>query len=280
MSQPLPRPLAGRVALVTGASRGIGAAIAQRFAAEGAKVALLARTRNASSPGAESLQTTVDAIARDGGQALALQVDLTSADERARAIAHSREALGPIDILVNNAALADGATIEELRQTYEVNVLAPLDLAQQLVPGMRERGAGWILNIGSVGSQLPDPPFDDFHREATDAWLHYAASKAALDRLTRGLAAVHESSNIAVHLLAPTGLVITSRLVEAWGRERTAALEARGEGVERVEAMAEAALALCGEPASQQTGLHVACGALLEERGITVRSLTGAPLES
>lgn len=270
--------LAGRVALVTGASRGIGAAIARRFAAEGAAVALVARTLDEVGSNSETLRATADAIARAGGRAQPIRADLARAADRERAVERAVEALGPIDVLVNNAARADGETLAELRETYEVNAIAPLDLARRVLPSMREHGEGWILNIGSAAAQRPEPPYSEFHRTASEAWLHYAATKAALDRLTSGLAALHCDANIAVNGLTPRGVVVTSRLIEEWGSERIAQLESQSHAVETVEAMAEAALALCSVSARDVTGRNAVCSTLLEELGREVRGLDGQPL--
>src|SRR3954471_14167130 len=148
------RACAGRVALVTGASRGLGAAIAARLAEEGARVAVSARTLEHDDRFEGSLRETVEAIVAAGGEAVAVQCDLSSADDRRRMIAETESALGPIDILVNNAAVTflqpfAEFTEKKFRLMFEVQVSAAFELAQLVVPSMRERGAGWILNISS-----------------------------------------------------------------------------------------------------------------------------------
>src|SRR6478609_5522092 len=150
--------LAGRVALVTGASRGIGAAIASRFAAEGAAVAIVARSLEPGSGGhlAGSLRETADAIAEAGGTAIPIVADLSDpACDRAAIVAAAEAALGPVDVLVNNAAACFYLSIDEtserrLRVAYEVNVITPYLLTKAVVPAMRERGGGWILNLTSA----------------------------------------------------------------------------------------------------------------------------------
>src|SRR5450432_818556 len=124
--------LAGRVALVTGASRGIGAAIARRFAAEGAAVAITARTLepDSSSPLEGSLQETLAILESFGGKATVVAADLSDAESRARIVPEVEKALGPIDVLVNNAAAAIYMPNAEIplkrrRLTFEINVHAP-----------------------------------------------------------------------------------------------------------------------------------------------------------
>jgi citronellol/citronellal dehydrogenase len=146
------------VAIVTGASRGIGAAIARRLAAEGARVALVARSLEPGSGGhlAGSLREIAAGIAEHGGVAEPIVADLSDpACDRAAIVADTEAALGPVDILVNNAAACFYLSIDEtserrLRVAYEVNVITPYLLTKAVVPGMRERGEGWIVNITSA----------------------------------------------------------------------------------------------------------------------------------
>ena len=156
--------LAGRTALVTGASRGIGMAIAERFAAEGATVAVTARTvEPGTSPFEGSLEETVERITKDGGHAVAIAADLSRPEERERLIQETEAVIGPIDILVNNAAVTFFTPIADFapkRQQlmFEVQVYAPMDLAQRVLPGMAAAGQGWILNISSGASRHPSLP--------------------------------------------------------------------------------------------------------------------------
>ena len=158
--------LAGRTALVTGASRGIGKAIAERFAAEGAMVAVTARTVEPGTSQFEgSLEETVLAVTKDGGHAVAIAADLSRPEERERLIQETEAVIGPIDILVNNAAVTFFSPIADFapkrRQLmFEVQVYAPMDLAQRVLPGMAEAGQGWILNISSGASRHPSLPPD------------------------------------------------------------------------------------------------------------------------
>src|SRR5579859_3539606 len=158
----------GKVALVTGASRGLGKAIARRLAAEGAMVGITARTMDPDPKYQGSLSQTRDEIAAAGGSVIAIQADLSQSGERERLFAELVETLGAPDILVNNAAVTflrplDAFPERRARLMVEMHVLAPMHLTQLAIPAMRERGCGWVLNITSVGGDLPDgPPFSEF----------------------------------------------------------------------------------------------------------------------
>ena len=129
------RALEGRVAIVTGASRGIGAAIADRFAEEGARVAAAARTVEPVERYEGSLQETVERITKAGGEAVPVQCDLSKPEDRQRLVSETVDRLGPVDILVNNAAVTffqpfPDFSEKRFRLMFEVQVRAPYELAQ------------------------------------------------------------------------------------------------------------------------------------------------------
>ena len=262
-------PLKGRVALVTGASRGIGAAIAARLAMEGARVAISARTLDAGeSRLAGTLTETVEHIRSAGGEVLAIKADLALADERERLISAATDAYGPIDILVNNAAITYFAPVEEFtdkrfKLMMEVQVHAPFHLAQLVLPSMRARRRGWIVNISSGAGIPPKPPYRGGARGGTV----YGMCKAALERFSTGLASEVAADSVAVNAVSP-GLVATPGVAV-----HGLITEATRDRVQPIEFIAEAVYRLAsGDPATL-TGRIAYAAPLLEELGLTPAEL-------
>ncbi|OJZ75204.1 oxidoreductase [Mycobacterium paraffinicum] len=236
----------GMVALVTGSSRGLGKAIAARLAARGATVALTARTMDPDPRYQGSLGETLDEIVAAGGKAVAVQADLSRPEERERLFTDVVSAVGAPDILVNNAAVTflrplDGFPERRARLMMEMHVLGPLQLSQLAIPAMRERGRGWILNLTSLGGDLPPgPPFSEFDRTA--GFGFYGTVKAALNRLTKSLAAELYDDGIAVNAAAPSNPVATPG---------AGILDLAKTDTEDIELITETALRLCtGDPKS------------------------------
>lgn len=263
--------LANKTALITGASRGIGLALARRFAAEGAAVVLCASRWGAHGKLKGTLEEAVQVIQAAGGRAAGIACDLSQAEARADLVQQAAEHFGPLDIIVNNAAAAtmrlpSETTARERSWMFEVNLNAPIDLAQQALPGMRERRKGWILNISSSSALQPVVPYRD-SQVAAHVICAYGATKAALDRYTQGLAHEVAGAGIYVNTLAPENIVLTA------GADYVRDIARRHPDMaEPVEVMAEAALELC-------SGRHVGCVSysrrLLHSLGLPVKSLDG-----
>jgi citronellol/citronellal dehydrogenase len=261
--------LDGKVAVVTGASRGIGEHIARRFAAEGAAVAVSARTvEDGDHPLPGSLASTVRSITADGGTVIAVSADLAKPADRARLIDEAERQLGPIDVLVNNAAITyfepvDHFDDRHFELMFEVQVRAPFDLSRRVLAGMRARRHGWILNISSAAARHPaGPPFRPLGGSTV-----YGMCKAALERFSTGLAAEAYDDGIAVNALSPSGLVATPGVVHH-GLDRLVPKEQ----VEPVELIVEASYQLCtGDPVSL-TGKVTYARQLLDELGIKVQA--------
>jgi citronellol/citronellal dehydrogenase len=268
--------LDGRIALVTGASRGIGAAIAQRLGAEGAVVAATARTLHSHPTLPGTLTETVAAIEQRGGRAVAFPADLSDAESRAGIVPAVEAALGPVEVLVNNAAAAFYLPIGEFplrrrRLLLELNFHAPVDLALAVLPGMRARHRGWIVNVSSVTARHPKQPSGSRAATPTEASTIYGASKAALDRFTTGMAVEVAVDAIAVNSVAPVAAVRTPGADTLVGE----LMDARPDLVEPVEVLAEAALALATCDPRGVTGRVVLSGPFLAEIGRAVRNLDG-----
>src|SRR5436190_3329048 len=258
-----------RRALVTGASRGIGAAVAERLAAEGAAVAITARTLEKHKTLAGSLQETAARLERYDTSVAIVVANLADEDDRRRIVPEAVEKLGgPIEILVNNAAgamyqpLAD-FPLRRRRLIFDLNVHAPIDLAQAVIPAMRDAGEGWILNLSSATARLA---------QGSSTMAVYGASKAALNRLTDGLAAELRGTGIRANSVEPRAAVRTEGAEEMVGE----LLRRQPDLLESMEDMVEAVVALCACP-EDVTGRIAVSLDLIAEWGLTVHNLDGTP---
>ena len=259
--------LDGRIAIVTGASRGIGAEIARRFGQEGAAIAVAARTTDeGTSPLAGTIGETAGQIRAAGGTAVAIRADLSKPADRESLVAETTRQLGPPDILVSNAAVTYFTRVEDFTPKrfdlmIEVQVRAPFHLSTLVLPGMRERGRGWILNISSRAALHPEMP--------PTAWAGrggtvYGMCKAAIERFSTGLAAELYADNIAVNALSP------NRVVPTPGTLFHGLTSEDSPDNEPPSVMAEAALALCHRDPRSLTGRITYSRDLLEELSVPV----------
>src|SRR5499425_684684 len=260
--------LDGKVVVVTGASRGIGAEIARVFAAEGGRVAAVARTlREGDHPLAGSLETTVAEIKAAGGVAQAITANIAEPAECERLLAAARRAFGPIDVLVNNAALTYYIPVKDYpvnkwMRSWAVNFHAPFILSQLVLGEMIPRKRGAIVNISSGSAIGPGRgPYPDAGPGSRGGTC-YGAEKAALERFTQGLASEVYQYGIAVSSVAPSQVVPTPGTV--YHRLVTSMDDPRGEPP---LLMAQAALVLATEPLDKVTGRVTYSQPLLREFG-------------
>ena len=261
--------LDGRVAIVTGASRGIGEEISKLFAQEGAKIVCAARTLNEGDHRllAGSLSSTVKSIKDAGGEAMAVTVDVSNEADCQKLLAAAQDAYGTVDILVNDAALTYYRPIVDFNvkhwvRSFAVNVHGPFMMSQLVLPGMIELKRGAIINISSGSAIGPGrTPFKDA-RPAAGGTM-YGATKAALERFTQGLAQEVDGHNISVTALSPSLVVPTAGTV--YHKLVTGMDDKRGEPPAY---MARAALLLASEPSDKMNGRVTYSQQLLHEYGV------------
>jgi len=186
--------LAGKIAIVTGGSRGIGLEIAEGLCEAGAAVTITGRRR-------QWLDPAVERLTAIGGQVLGIEADVANADDVRRTVAATLERFGGVDILVNNAGISWGAPsleypLEKWEQTLRTNLTGTWLMSQAVAPHLIARGGGCIINISSVTGQLGLAP------ELQDT-VAYNASKGGVDALTRDLAVKWARHNIRVNAIAP-----------------------------------------------------------------------------
>jgi NAD(P)-dependent dehydrogenase (short-subunit alcohol dehydrogenase family) len=261
--------LDGKSVIVTGASRGIGAEIARLFAAEGGRVVCAARTLKEGEHQFEgSLESTVGSIRSAGGEATAIAANISEPEECQKLVLEARKTYGPIDVLVNNAALTYFVPVKDYplnrwMRSWAVNFHAPFILCQLVLPDMIERKSGHIVNISS-GAAI-GPGRGPYGPEAN--WLTggtcYGAEKAALERFSQGLAAEVYQYGVTVacfspSLVVPTPGTVHHRLVR--GMDDPAG--------EPPELMAKAALILATEPREKVTGWVSYSQVILKQYGV------------
>ena len=270
------RRFEGRTAIVTGASRGIGAAAARRLAAEGADLVITARTLDQHSTLPGSLRATADGLKQFGGEVHVVSSDLSDAEDRSTIVSEATELLGrPVDILVNNAAAAIYQPLVDFplkrrMLTFEINVHAPMDLAQAVLPGMIDRGEGWIVNVSSATAHSWVPPFKLGSLGSSTGI--YGASKAALNRMTNALGAECAGTGVRINTIEPRSAVLSEGAESLVGASLTA------DQIESMEEMVEALTSLCACPADR-TGLSFVSLDLIAELAIVVHDLDGRPTE-
>ena len=232
--------LAGKVAFVAGASRGIGATIATALAAEGAAVAVAARTESEGRvPG--TIHEVAERIGAAGAQALAVRCDVTEESSVNDAVAQTVTEFGGIDILIANAGVLwlgpiESTPLKRWQLCINVNLTGTFLVTRAVIPHVRARGGGSLVAITTTGVTM-------------DGANAYWVSKAGVERLYLGLAADLKPDNIAVNCLSPSRVVLTEGWLAGGGGQQIPP-----EMVEPPEAMAQAAVLLARQDASGITG--------------------------
>ena len=257
-----------KVVIVTGASRGIGAEIAKLFAAVGGKVICAARTLSEGDHQfAGSLETTVEEIRSAGGEATPVVANISEPADCEQLVAKARETYGPIDVLVNNAALTYFLPVKDYPlnkwlRSWAVNFHAPFVLSKLVLEDMIPRKSGSIVNISSGAAIGPGRgPYSEAYQ--LGGGTCYGAEKAALERFTQGLASEVYKDGVSIACVSPSLLVATPgtvhhRLVSGPDDPRA----------EPPELMAKAALLLATEPLDKVSGRVTYSQLILKEYGL------------
>jgi NAD(P)-dependent dehydrogenase (short-subunit alcohol dehydrogenase family) len=246
--------LTGKVALVAGASRGIGADIARYLAAAGAAVGVAARTEVQSDPRLPgTIHSVTEEIVAAGGVASPVLLNLRDPDSIAAAVARVAETYGRLDILVNNAAIFVPGSLEtvqlrHLELSWQVNVRGPILAMREAIPHLRAAGGGNIINVSSRGSTFPGAgPYQTPRVQGFDVF--YGPEKSMIEHFSQRQAMALQADNIAVNVLSPTGVIRTPGNRFAQNDRENPDLD-----FESADAMGEAAVWICERPPGTFTG--------------------------
>jgi citronellol/citronellal dehydrogenase len=257
----------GKVAIVTGASRGIGEYIARALAGAGVAVVVAARTTEVTDkrlPG--TIYTVADHIKQRGGRALAVRLDVRDPDSITACVQQTVDEFGRVDIVVNNAAILVPGTLESVQPRHldliwQIDLRGPLLLMKEALPHLRAAGEGHIINVSSRAAVFPGPgPY----AQTRAGGAFYGMVKAALERYSQSLAMELQDANISVNVLSPQGRIRTPGNVWAGNDKDNPDLN-----FEPADKMAAAALWLCQQPPATYTGNILFDEDVCADRGLT-----------
>jgi citronellol/citronellal dehydrogenase len=261
-------PLQGKVALVAGASRGIGADIARYLARAGATVAVAARTEQQTDPRLPgTIHTVTQEIIDAGGKAAPFVLNLRDPESIARAVSDTVSTFGRLDILVNNAAIFVPGTLETVQARHielslQVNVRGPILAMKEAVPHIRQAGGGHIINLSSIAAVQPGPgPYTPDQVRGGD--IFYGPEKTMIEHFSQRQAIALQADNIAVNTLSPMGRIKTPGNLFASNDKENPNLE-----FETADYMGKAAVWICEQQAAQFTGQIVYDETLCSEKGL------------
>lgn len=246
--------LEGRKALVTGASRGIGADVAKALAKAGAAVAVTARSEEVTDP---RLPGTIHSVAKEitdaGGKAVAIRLDVRDPESIAAGVKQAAEALGGLDIIVNNAAILVPGTLESVQARHidliwQIDGRGPLLVMKEALPHLKQAGRGHIINVSSRAAVFPGPgPYDNPRAGGG----FYGMIKAGLERYSQALAMELQGDHISVNVLSPQGRIRTPGNLFAENDRENPSLD-----FETAEAMAKGTVWLCEQPPEYTGHIH------------------------
>lgn len=260
--------LNGRVALVAGASRGIGADIAKYLAAAGAKVAVAARTEVQQDPRLPgTIHSVVEEIKAKGGEATPVLLNLRDPESIASAVKATVEKYGKLDIVVNNAAIFVPGNLETVQPrhidlSFSVNVMGVILMMREVLPHLRAAGGGHIINISSGGAIFPGPgPYDTSKVRGGD--IFYGPQKSLIEHFSQAEGWRHQAENISVNVLSPKGRIKTPGNIMASNSRENPDLD-----FESAVNMGKSAVWICEQPANVLNGSVMYDNDLVAAKGL------------
>lgn len=259
--------LTGKVALVTGASRGIGEYIAKELAAAGATVAVTARSEEVTDPRLPgTIHSVAAAIRAAGGKATGIRIDMRDPDSITAGVKRTVEEFGRIDIVVNNAAILVPGSIESIQPRHieliwQVDLRGPILMMREAIPHIRAAGGGQIINVSSRAGVFPGP--GPYPEGQGGGGPFYGMIKAGLERLSQSLAMDLQRDKIAVNVLSPQGRIRTPGNVFAQNSRENPNLD-----FEPADKMGKAARWICEQEPPSFTGNILFDEELCREKGL------------